>query len=83
MFAAQYARASPGYETMLDVLRFIEPHRACYVQLHTAFQIACTIPDEAYFGKCSYNYNIYNTTSVKKKLIQLIKFQTHAFILAH
>ena len=29
---------------MLDVLRFIEPHRACYVQLHTAYQIACTIP---------------------------------------
>ena len=44
VFAAQYARASLGCETMLDILRFIEPHRACYVQLHTAYQITCTIP---------------------------------------
>ena len=41
VFAAQYARISPGCEIMLNVLRFIDPHRACYVQLHTAYQITC------------------------------------------
>ena len=44
MFAVQYENASPDCKSLLDVLRFIEPYCACYSQLHTAYQIACTIP---------------------------------------
>ena len=44
VFAAQYENSSPNCRSLLDVLRLIEPHPACYSQLHTAYLIACTIP---------------------------------------
>ena len=44
VFSNQYRKANPQLKTMLEVIKFIEPHKMVYTELYKTYQIACTIP---------------------------------------